>query len=325
VKRVVLISAISARANVDTDYARSKLRGEAELKRTKLRWTILRPSLVYGDGSYGGTSLIRGMAGLPWVIPVPGDGSFPFAPIHACDLARAVRTVCENDTFAGQTLEPAGPQTLILRDLLVGYRLWLGFGRACLVPIPMIAMHLLGRLGDLFSVGPIATNSIRQMIAGNAGDGAAFAAAVGFTPRSLDDALRDRPAQVQDRWHARLFFLAPLATATLLAMWIASAILGLTHGGAQTLAVVRGLGLTETWTRPLQLGGSLLDLGIAVLLVVDRTARWSTAVQLLAVIGYTVVIGLALPNLWLDPLGPLLKNLPIMVLILMRGAITVQR
>jgi hypothetical protein len=60
-------------------------------------------------------------------------------------------------------------------------------------------------------------------------------------------------------------------------------------------------------------------------LVVDRTARWSTAVQLLAVIGYTVVIGLALPNLCLDQLGTLLKNLPIMVLILMRGAITVQR
>jgi uncharacterized protein YbjT (DUF2867 family) len=325
VKRVVLISAISARPEVDTDYSRSKLRGEAELMRSGLNWTILRPSLVYGDGSYGGTSLIRGMAGLPWFIPVPGDGSFAFSPIHARDLAHAVRQVCEDDSFDGHTLEPAGPQTLSLRELLVRYRLWLGFRRARILTIPLAAMHLLGRAGDLFGVGPIATNSVRQMIAGNAGDGAAFASAIGFTPRSFDEALRDRPAEVQDRWHARLFFLAPLATAVLLAMWIASAVLGLAFGDAETRAVVQGLGLPETWVRPLQLGGSLLDLSVAVLLIADRTACWSTTIQLLVVLGYTGVIGLALPHLWLAPLGPLLKNLPVMVLILMRGAIAVRR
>ncbi|MBA2920009.1 NAD(P)H-binding protein [Sphingomonas sp. MAH-20] len=325
VKRVVLISAISARSEVDTDYSRTKLRGEAELMRSGLDWTILRPSLVYGDGSYGGTSLIRGMAGLPWFIPVPGDGSFAFSPIHADDLARAVRLICEDNGFSGQTLEPAGPQTLSLRDLLVRYRRWLGFGTPRILTIPMAAMRLFGRLGDLFGAGPIATNSVRQMIAGNGGDGAAFAAAIGFTPRSINEALRDRPSHVQDRWHARLFFLAPLATAVLLAMWIASAVLGLAFGDAETRAVVQGLGLPETCVRPLQLGGSLLDLSVAALLAADRTARWSTAVQLVVVLGYTVVIGLAQPHLWFDPLGPLLKNLPIIVLILMRGAVAVQR
>ena len=69
VRRVVLISAISARPDVPTLYAATKLGGEDALRAARLDWVILRPSLVYGDGSYGGTSLIRGMAGLPWFIP----------------------------------------------------------------------------------------------------------------------------------------------------------------------------------------------------------------------------------------------------------------
>ena len=85
VKHVVLISAISARADVATDYAVSKLAGEAVLRASGVNWTILRPSLVYGEGSYGGTSLMRGMAGLPFVVPLPGHGEFRFTPIHVRD------------------------------------------------------------------------------------------------------------------------------------------------------------------------------------------------------------------------------------------------
>lgn len=58
VRRAVLISAISARVDIATDYSQTKLAGEAALSSSTLDWTILRPSLVYGDGSYGGTSLM---------------------------------------------------------------------------------------------------------------------------------------------------------------------------------------------------------------------------------------------------------------------------
>ena len=58
-----------------------------------------------------------------------------------------------------------------------------------------------------------------------------------------------------------------------------------------------------------------------MLLLADRTARLSTIAQITAVAGYTLVLGIAMPHLWLDPLGPLLKNLPILALILVHGAI----
>lgn len=321
VKRVVLISAISARADVATDYARSKLAGEDVLRATTLDWTILRPSLVYGEGSYGGTSLMRGMAGLPLVIPVPGDGAFAFTPIHVSDLAHAVRLACEGKVAPRQCLEPVGPETLPLRELLTRYRAWLGFGMAGFLPVPMPVMSLMGRIGDWLGDGPISTNSLEQMIAGNAGDSTAFAQAIGFTPRNLATALRDRPAQVQDRWHARLFFLVPALQAVLILMWLASAWLGLFHGAAQTERLIQAIGLPASWSVPLQLGSSLLDIAIAMQLLLDRSAARAAVVQLAVVASYTVVIGTALPALWLDPLGPLLKNLPIMVAIAIYGVI----
>lgn len=325
VTRAVLISAISARTDVPTDYARTKLAGEATLRDSGLRWTILRPSLVYGDGSYGGTSLMRGLAGLPAIVPVAGDGHFPFSPVHVRDLAKAVRIVCEDGRHANVTLEPAGPETLSLRDLLLRYRGWLGFGRGAAVSVPMPVMSLLARLGDLFGSGPVSTNSLAQMVAGNAGDGVAFASAIGFAPCRLDDALRDRPAQVQDRWHARLYFLAPVLKAVLVLMWLASAWLGLVHGQGRSIEVVQGLGLSADWAAPLRYVGSLLDLGLAGWLLLAGSGRWTTLAQCLVIAGYTLVIGSAVPALWLDPLGPLMKNLPIMAVVLIHGAIAERR
>lgn len=321
VKHAVLISAVSAREDVTTDYSVSKLAGEEALRSSGLSWTILRPSLVYGDGSYGGTSLLRGMAALPFFIPLPGKGEFAFTPIHAQDLARSVGLICGNVAFHGQTLEPVGPETLSLKELLARYRAWLGFGCARFFSVPMPLMRLLGRVGDFAGDGPVSINSLMQMVAGNAGNSNAYAKAIGFAPRGLNDALFARPAQVQDRWQAKLFFLAPALKAVLVFLWLASAWLGLFHGSETTRSVVAGLGLPQVWADPLRIGGSLLDLAVALLVLFDRNARWSTLAQLSVVIGYTVVIGIALPGLWLDPLGALLKNFPILLLIAVHGVI----
>lgn len=321
VKRVVLISAISAREDVATDYSVSKLAGEAALSCSALDWTILRPSLVYGEGSYGGTSLMRGMAGLPLAMPLPGSGDFAFSPIHVQDLARTVRIACEGGVAPNQTLQPVGPETMSLRELLTRYRAWLGFGPARFVRVPMPIMRVMAWIGDRVGDGPISTNSLDQMVAGNAGDSVAFVEAIGFAPRSLDDALRNNPAQVQDRWHARLFFLAPALQTVLVLMWLASAWLGMTHGATQTKALVDSIGLPPGWADPLRIGSSMLDLAIAAHLLLGRSAMRTALVQLAVVFGYTVVIGFALPQLWLDPLGSLLKNLPIMAAIAVYGVI----
>ena len=130
---------------------------------------------------------------------------------------------------------------------------------------------------------------------------------------------------MQDRWHARLFFLAPTIRATLALLWLASAVLGLFAGDAMTARFVSALGWSDGLADPLRVGSSLLDLVIAGLVLADSKACLSTPAQLVMILGYSIVLGIALPDLWLDPLGPLLKNLPILMLVLAHGAIADNR
>jgi hypothetical protein len=45
-------------------------------------------------------------------------------------------------------------------------------------------------------------------------------------------------------------------------------------------------------------------------------------VQFLVVVGYTIGLTLALPDLWADPFGALLKNIPILMLIAVNAVLS---
>jgi uncharacterized protein YbjT (DUF2867 family) len=325
VKRIVLISAISARPDVDTDYARTKLAGEKLLRESGLDWVILRPSLIIAKGSYGGTSLLRGLAGFPLVVPLAGDGSYAFSPLHAKDLAQAVRIVCETARYSQQTLEPAGPEVLSLKEILSRYRTWLGFPAVPFLSIPMGLMRLVAKLGDAMGGGPISSNTLAQLTAGNAGDGERFALAIGFKPRAMAALFAQEPAEVQDRWHARLFFMPPLLKVVLVLLWLVSGLVGFFTGPAIAEAVLAAIGLGSAWVTPIVWITCLIDLAIAALILFDRRGNRATMIQIAVIAFYTIALTIALPQLWLDPLGSLVKNLPILAAVLCYGAMSDRR
>ena len=70
-------------------YASSKAKAEALVRASGLDWTILKPSLQFGQGD-GFFNIIADLVRLsPGVVPVPGDGDSRFQPIHVGDVARS--------------------------------------------------------------------------------------------------------------------------------------------------------------------------------------------------------------------------------------------
>ena len=130
VRRIVHVSAVSAETGVPTAYARSKARADAALGKLDANWLIVKPSLVIGRGAYGGTSLMRGLAGLPFVLLLPGEGRERFQPIALDDLGCGIARLAARTEPSRTTLNAAGPETMSLRDVLIAYRSWLGFGSA---------------------------------------------------------------------------------------------------------------------------------------------------------------------------------------------------
>ncbi|MBF0269891.1 MAG: NAD(P)H-binding protein [Alphaproteobacteria bacterium] len=312
VKRIIHISATGADKEAGTGFALSKYEAEERLKQLDLNWLILRPSLVYAQGSYGGTSLMRGLAALPIVIPVPGCGDQVFQPLHADDLAQAVVRFIETGEPRQCTLEPCGPEQLSLREILVKLRAWLGLPQAFVLPVPLWLIRVACKVGDLIGGGPFSTTALSQLLHGNAASATAFEGATGLRFLSMDQWHVKCPSHVQDRWHARLYFLNPLLRAVLAILWLASGLMGLFLAPESWTEIP----VSPIWVR---LAGAF-DLMLAASLILGRGLHWSLPLQGLMVAGYTIFLSLLTPALWLEPLGPLLKNLPILAAILVLWA-----
>ena len=67
---MIHVSAIGVARDGPTAFARTKAEADARLAALDLDWTILRPALVLSPGAYGGSAMLRGLAGLPFITPV---------------------------------------------------------------------------------------------------------------------------------------------------------------------------------------------------------------------------------------------------------------
>jgi len=319
VGRVIQISAISTGAG--TAYAATKDRADAFLAASSLNWIVLRPSLVYAAGAYGGTALFRALAALPFAIPLIGKGDQLLQPIHVDDLAETVLHLLDNARINQVVIDPVGPDRLTLREILIDLRRWLGLRSAPTITVPMPLVRAAALAGDLFG-GTINTTALKQLEFGNAGSAEKFFAATGLQPRGWQTMLLAEPAQVQDRQHARLYFLRPALRLSIAVTWLGSAAAGLIHRAAIADSVpILGHALPPfaIWAV------CLLDaaIGIAVL------ARWRTSalalIQLAVVSMYSVLLTLSEPSLWTEPFGPLLKNIPFLVAVLVLAALERER
>jgi uncharacterized protein YbjT (DUF2867 family) len=303
--RGVLVSAIGIEA--DTPFARHRRDGETAAPDTV---TILRPGLVLGHTSYGGSSLARALAALPLVTPVVGRGDQPFNPIHTDDLAAIALHSLEQPPATGPHVV-GGPETVTQKQMLHAMRGWMGLRPALTVPLPRPLARVLGTLGDAMRLGPISRVAVDQL---SHGIHAPHALPDGPQPRAFTAILHAQPSGTQDLWHARLYLMRPLLRLVLAFLWLASGVLGLTLPAADFLPLVSDT-LPDTLLIVMARAGGIADLGIAATLLRGWRPRLMAGVQLFMIATYTIALTILNPALWLLPLGGLLKNVPLLALI----------
>ena len=99
-------------------------------------------------------------------------------------------------------------------------------------------------------------------------------------------------------------------------VWIATAIVSLAYPLADSLALLARVGLTGNAALAALYGGAVLDLAVGIAILALRR-RWVWTLQLVVVLGYTALVTVFLPEQWLNPFGPVLKNLPMLAAILL--------
>lgn len=117
VSRIVYVSTQSAALRRRGIYGETKLQAEHVVQASGVPWTILRPSVVYGDSNDGIIGTIARMGTLPF-IPVFGSGRAIFWPIHIDDMAQAIVQSIASDRVIGRTLDIGGPDGVSFDDLI---------------------------------------------------------------------------------------------------------------------------------------------------------------------------------------------------------------
>ena len=327
VRRVVHLSAIGVEREAVSGYSATKRAGEESLKATSLDWVVLRPSVVVGRAAYGGSALFRGLAALPVVPEFPGAGRLQVVTLD--ELVATIVALSRPGAPARVALDVAGPERLELPELVNVFRSWLRFGRAPHWRVPRWFAVCGHALGDFVRVlgwrPPLGSVARQELVRGAVGDPAGWQDVMGLKPARLAAALEREPASVQERWFAKIYLLKPVVFAVLALFWIATGLISLGPGWEEGLSYLREGGVPEGLSRAGVIAGALADIAIGVGIAVRRTARGALLAAVAISVFYMVAGTFVLPRLWLDPVGPMLKIWPIVVLNLIALAILEDR
>lgn len=130
-----------------------------------IRWTLFRPTMVYGTGADANVALIAGIAARLGVFPLMQGGRGLRQPVHAEDLAVACLQALDRPATYGRTYDLSGGETLSYRAMVE--RIFRTVGRrprVVDVPLPLfrLAMRLARVLPAFRNVSPEA--ALRQGI-----------------------------------------------------------------------------------------------------------------------------------------------------------------
>lgn len=299
-------------------FMESKAAADGALTGSSLPHCILRPGLVIGRNAFGGTEMVRMIAGLPWLsTSIAGSGQIEC--IALSDVVAAVLIAVAQPKNSQGSFDLVEQEGRSLSQIIDSHRQWLGFAAPhfriltapwVLKPISLIA-DLLGWFGWR---SPLRRNSISALINGVFGNCRETEAILGRQPLSLSQTLDAiGSAGKADRWHSRGALVFPFALASLILLWFGSGILGLIRSD-EAAHYITLTGLDGELAHCLVLAGSLADLAIGVALLFRPVLRWGLRGAILATLVYIVGSLFVRPDLWLDPLGPMLKTLPTLAL-----------
>jgi uncharacterized protein YbjT (DUF2867 family) len=296
VRRVVQVSALGADEHARSAFHLSKRRADDFLAARDLDWSIVQPSLVFGEGGASARLFVL-LASLP-LVPLPGEGRQRVQPVHIQDLAEAIVKLVDSDC-KGKLLA-VGSREVELREWLAILRRQMGLGKARFIHVPRPLV-------------PVERDTLQMLDRGNTASPEGMARLLGRLPRGPEEFLAakdSRPLLTR----ARLDWLLPVLRASLAIVWICSGVVSLgLYPVEDSLAMLARVGLAHT---SILYAAALLDIAIGVAIFALRRRKWLWRLQLALIAGYSTVVAVWLPELWLHPFGPLLKNLPMLAAIL---------
>ncbi len=175
IKRLVHMSAMGTRSGAVSAYHQTKWQAEAAVAASGLDYTIIRPSLILGEGGEFAKMLdgwARGRAPPFLFMPYFGRGaagqkSSQIAPVSVDDVAKLFVLCLAVDASVGKTYELSGPRVFNWPEFLRCYALAKHSRKRRAIGIPAWWGKILGRLPGM----PFTRDQVIMAVENDVGDG----------------------------------------------------------------------------------------------------------------------------------------------------------
>lgn len=326
--KLLIHVSIPGEANSDrTAFSRTKRRAEQLIRDSGLPFVILRPGIVLAPVAYGASALFRALAALP-VDLAPADWQAPFAAIGISDIVATVAVVADRwrqgERTWSATWDLMEREQSTAGDVVAGLRRHFG-GPRPIVNLPSWLLTVGARLGDLASrlgwAPPVRSTGLAEMRRGVRGDPLPWIAATGIEPAPLGRILASLPATIQEVWFARLFLLKPFVVASLALFWTLSGLIALTVSFQAAAGILTRHGFHPALADAITVVSALADIAIGMAIAWRPACRRGLIAGIAVALGYMAGAAVLTPDLWIEPLGALVKTVPAVVLMLVAVAI----
>ena len=198
VRRFLLMSANGLR-RPGTPYQEYKLRAEEYLETSGLDFTILRPSVIFGDPRGNmeiATQLYRDMIRLPFPAVGfhtgmrPAKGPVLMAPVHVRDVADAFVASLHDESTFDRRYELGGPDVLSWTDMLRRIAAAVD-KKKIILPMPISLMKVAAALFDWLPFFPVTRDQLTMLAQGNVVEPSELQALIGRDPAAFTAANLD--------------------------------------------------------------------------------------------------------------------------------------
>ncbi|MFL5631709.1 MAG: complex I NDUFA9 subunit family protein [Gemmatimonadaceae bacterium] len=164
VDRIVFMSQNGADSRSPHKFLHSKGVAQDSMRTSGLRWTVLRPSVIFGPEDQFVNVLGRLIKLTPKFFPLPGGGKARFQPIAVDDVARVVRMSLEKKETVHQSYDLGGAVPLTLKDMTERILTAMGTTRR-LVPVPIKALRPIVAFAQKILPNPPVTSGLLDLLA----------------------------------------------------------------------------------------------------------------------------------------------------------------
>ena len=145
-KNFIHLSALGINDAIDSEYAKSKLKGENNILNNYPLATILRPSIVYSVDDNFTTNFMTLLNRLP-MFPLYYSGKTKFAPIHCSDLTNIIHYVISKNVYS-KIIECVGPEVITFKEILEKLLVLIN-KKKILIPFPLFIADFSARLFEI--------------------------------------------------------------------------------------------------------------------------------------------------------------------------------